>query len=158
MTAVLHMWFWCCEGLRELGRGKEALSLGLGARAAIETALVMKPEETNRFQAVNYLVALGRWLLREGRPAEAEECLLRVLVLAEALPPEHRAAIEDEACGTLAEVYKEKRDPLKVIHYARRAMEVRRHAWVVACSARSGGLSPLRRVHRRFRRRRTCWL
>jgi tetratricopeptide (TPR) repeat protein len=155
MAAVLHTWHWCCEGLFELGRGKEALSLGLGARAAIETAFVTKPEESDRARAGHHLSQLGFWLLREGRPAEAEECLQRVLNLAEGMCPEKRAEIEAAALGTLAQVHKKKNDFSKVIHYAQRAMEVRRQGWVLARSARSGGLSPPRRMHRRIRRRRT---
>jgi hypothetical protein len=126
MSAVLHTWDWCCEGLRKLGREEEALSLGLGARAAIETALIEKSsEEPDRIQAVRYLVQLGFSLLDEGRP-EAEECLQRVLVLAEGICREERVAIEADALSALAQVYKNKNDPCMVLHYAQRAMAVRR--------------------------------
>jgi hypothetical protein len=154
ISAVLHTWRWCCHGLFELGRGKEALSLGLGARAAIETALTGKPEETDRFQAMKYLAELGSWLVKDERP-EAEDCLQRVLVLAKELPVEERADVEGDICCLLAEVYKEKKDFCKVIHYAQRAVEVRRNGrWSFALHVREGSAPP-RHMNRRIRRRRT---
>jgi hypothetical protein len=153
--AVLHTWHWCCKGLFELGRGEEALSLGLGARAAIETAFIEKPEETDRIQAVKYLSLLGLWLVGEERPAEAEEVLQRVLVLAEALSPEERATADlARPLVTLALVYKAKNELHRVLHYAQRAMEVRRGI-SQACAAGTDRLSPpcpSSRMHRRIRR------
>jgi hypothetical protein len=68
MPAVLHTWYLCCEGLRQLGRVEEALSLGSGALGAIETALIEKPEEADRIQALQYLSRLGAWLFCNKRP------------------------------------------------------------------------------------------
>jgi hypothetical protein len=134
MTAVLHTWHWCCEGLRKLGRGEEALSLGLSGRAAIETALSENPEESDCNLAMKYLLQLGTWLLRQGRP-EAEECLQRVLILTEGLPPDLGATLKVHTLCTLAQGHRAKNELCTVLNYAQRAMEVRR-AWWLARQAR----------------------
>jgi hypothetical protein len=141
--AVQALWHWCCKGLFQLERGDEALSLGLGARGAIENALIEKPERSHRVEAVKYFAELGWWLVTDERP-EAEDCLQRVLVLAEGLSQMDRALIESNALCSLAQAHIAKNDFCMAIHYAQRAMEVRRHRTLLAWSACSGGLSLLR--------------
>jgi hypothetical protein len=137
MTALLHTWHWCSEGLRKLGREDEALSVGLGGREAIETALTDKPEEADRIQAMKYLKQLGTRLFSEGRP-EAEECLQRVLALAEGLAPEElspetRVTMKINVLCTLAQLYKDRNDLCAGLHCAQQAVEVRRDVSGVLC-------------------------
>jgi tetratricopeptide (TPR) repeat protein len=133
MCEVLHTWWWCCEGLRQLGRKEEAYKLGVGAWAAIETAVRERPEEADCAQAMVYLSQLGSSLFRDGRPEEAEEYMQRMLNLAEELPPELKAAVKADALCTIANVYKVKSDPCMVLHYAQRAIEVREQLLACRC-------------------------